>query len=81
VGSADWIGRVDFEVLGTPDVIEVLSERYHAALLDRQADDSRFRRLEESGRRVLTLWDADVWGRPEAVRQQILTFWLTKPAL
>lgn len=80
VGATDWIGRVDFEIVGSTDIIEVLSERYHSALLDREADTTRFRRLEGSGRRVLTLWDADVWGNPEAVRQQISSFWRDKPA-
>ncbi len=74
VGDQEWIGRVDFEIPGSTDVIEVLSERFHSALLDRVADDTRFRRIEATGRRVLTIWDSDVWGDAEAVRQQILSF-------
>ncbi len=80
VGGQEWIGRVDFEVVGTADVIEVLSERFHSAFLDRQADTKRFELLERSGRRVLTLWDADVWGNAEVVRQQISSFWREEPA-
>ncbi len=80
VGGNEWIGRVDFEVVGSTDVIEVLSERFHSAFLDREADTTRFRRLEASGRRLLTIWDADVWGNPEVVRQRILSFWRAEPA-
>lgn len=29
--ETEWIGRVDFEVVGCSDVIEVLSERYHVS--------------------------------------------------
>jgi very-short-patch-repair endonuclease len=78
VGDDEWIGRVDFTFEDSPDVIEVLSERYHAARLDREADSERFSRLRQTGRRVLTLWDADVWGQPELVRQQIQMFWRDK---
>ena len=71
-----WIGRVDFELEGCRDVIEVLSDRYHSSLLDRNADSIRFARIQESGRHLLTIWDQDVWSRPEQVRQQIHLFWL-----
>ena len=71
-----WIGRVDFDLEDSSDVIEVLSDRYHSSLLDRAADSERFRRIEESGRRLLTIWDHDVWSRPEQVRHQIHLFWL-----
>ena len=73
--SEGWIGRVDFEVVGSSGVIEVLSERYHTSHLDRMADAERFARLEASGRRLLVLWDHDVWSNPDTVRQQILAFW------
>jgi hypothetical protein len=71
-----WIGRVDFELDNSSDVIEVLSDRYHSSLLDRAADSVRFDRIEGSGRRLLTIWDHDVWSRPEQVRHQIHLFWL-----
>jgi very-short-patch-repair endonuclease len=75
VGDNEWIGRVDFIVACTPDVIEVLSQRYHGSVLDRDADALRFTRLRQSGRRVLAVWDTDVWERPEAVSEAIQTFW------
>ena len=71
-----WIGRVDFEIVGRTDVIEVLSSRYHSSHLDQLADADRFARLQDSGRRLLTIWDHDVWSNPDAVRMQILAFWL-----
>jgi very-short-patch-repair endonuclease len=75
VGDDGWIGRVDFVVDGSPDVIEVLSQRYHGSVLDRASDTARFARLERSGRRVLTVWDEDVWQRPELVTEAIHRFW------
>jgi very-short-patch-repair endonuclease len=71
-----WIGRVDFELEDSSDVIEVMSDRYHSSLVDRNADAERFSRIEGSGRRLLTIWDHDVWSRPEQVRRQIHLFWL-----
>jgi very-short-patch-repair endonuclease len=73
--SGGWIGRVDFEIVDSSGVIEVLSERYHSSHLDRIADAERFARLKASGRRLLILWDHDVWSNPDKVRQQILAFW------
>jgi very-short-patch-repair endonuclease len=73
-GHEDWIGRVDFLIEGTNKVIEVLSQRYHGSLLDRLSDEQRFIRLNEAGFLVLTLWDADVWGNPDLVRDRIEGF-------
>ena len=74
-GGTDWIGRVDFLIEGTNKAIEVLSHRYHGSLLDRLADQTRFTRLNEAGFEVLTLWDSDVWGNPDLVRDRIYAFW------
>jgi very-short-patch-repair endonuclease len=74
-GDEEWIGRVDFIVEGTNRVIEVLSRRYHGALLDRLSDESRFTRLNEAGFLVLTVWDSDVWGNADLVRDRIEAFW------
>jgi very-short-patch-repair endonuclease len=74
-GDDDWIGRVDFLIEGTNKVIEVLSQRYHGSLLDRLADEERFIRLNAAGYLVLTLWDVDVWGNPDLVRDRIEAFW------
>ena len=81
VGGHEWIGRVDFVLVGSPDVIEVLSHRFHGSVLDQEADAVRFARLESSGRRVLRIWDTSVWSQPEQVRQQILLFWRDRTVL
>jgi very-short-patch-repair endonuclease len=73
-GDHDWIGRVDFLIDGTSKVIEVLSQRYHGSLLDRLADEQRFIRLNKAGFEVLTIWDTDVWGNPDLVRDRIDAF-------
>lgn len=61
VGSVRWSGRVDFlhEVL--PLIVEVQSERYHAALLDRAADAARHAQFESDGFVVVEVWDTWVW--------------------
>ncbi len=74
VGGQDWIGRVDFLIEGSNRVIEVLSQRYHGAPLDRLADDRRFARLNEAGFEVLTLWDTDIWNDADLVRDRIFDF-------
>jgi very-short-patch-repair endonuclease len=67
-----WLGRVDFEFEDLPLVVEILSERYHASLLDRAADERRFTRLRASGREVLTIWDYEVWNHPFDVIEKTL---------
>ncbi len=73
-GGDEWIGRVDFMIEGTMRIIEVLSRRYHGSLLDRLSDETRFARLNEAGFHVLTLWDSDVWGNADLVRDRIEAF-------
>ena len=73
-GGNDWIGRVDFRIEDSAKIIEVLSQRYHGALLDRLADEARFARLRDAGFQVLTLWDSDVWENPDKVRDMIAEF-------
>jgi very-short-patch-repair endonuclease len=55
-------------------MIEVLSQRYHGALLDRLSDQARFARLSAAGFQVLALWDSDVWENPDKVRDMIDQF-------
>ncbi len=73
-GGTDWIGRVDFIIEGTSRVIEVLSRRYHDSPIDRLADEQRFIRLTAAGFTVLTLWDTDIWGNADLVRDRIDAF-------
>ena len=56
-----WCGRVDFRSTRWPVVVEVQSERYHAALSDRLHDAARRERLEAAGVVVVEVWDTEVW--------------------
>ena len=62
-----WSGRVDFLVEGQPIVIEVQSERHHAALSDRRADAARRAGLEAAGFVWVEVWDHEVWATPAVV--------------
>ncbi|MGH8950558.1 MAG: type IV toxin-antitoxin system AbiEi family antitoxin domain-containing protein [Acidimicrobiia bacterium] len=80
-GDDEWIGRVDFLIDGSNKVIEVLSRRYHLSYLDRLADRARFTRLNDAGFLVLTLWDSDIWGNADLVRDRIEAFSRGVPTL
>jgi len=78
-GGDEWIGRVDFLIEDMNKIIEVLSRRYHDSLLDRLSDEVRFKRLNEAGFQVLTLWDSDIRGNGDLVRDRIEAFWRADP--
>ena len=59
-----WIGRVDFRHPTLPFVLEIQSEKYHAALCDRESDAERIAALEAAGFVVVEVTDAMVWSRP-----------------
>jgi very-short-patch-repair endonuclease len=61
LGATSWAGRVDFLHESLPIVVEVQSERYHTALLDRAADAARKANLEAAGFVVVEVWDTWVW--------------------
>jgi very-short-patch-repair endonuclease len=71
LGGEAWIGRVDFLHERLPLVVEVLSERYHAALVDAEADERRFARLTEVGFTVEPVWDRELWGDPTGAIERI----------
>ena len=66
LGGECWLGRVDFVEPASAVVLEVQSDRYHAALLDRQADLRRAAALERAGFRVLEVSESAVWHRPSS---------------
>lgn len=66
-GGDHWVGRVDFLDERCPLVVEVQSEKYHSALVDRQHDERRLASLRASGFTVLEVSDGDVWHRPAEV--------------
>jgi very-short-patch-repair endonuclease len=71
LGGEAWIGRVDFLHHRRPLVVEVLSELYHAALLDQEADERRFAMLREVGYEVEPVWDHELWGNPRPAMERI----------
>lgn len=71
LGGDAWTGRVDFKHAVLPIVIEVQSERYHAALADRAADARRLTQLRHDGFVVVEVWDTDVWYRFDKVASQV----------
>jgi very-short-patch-repair endonuclease len=67
VGDERWIGRVDFRDPHCPLVLEVQSEMYHSALVDRQHDERRLDALRAAGFEVVEVTDVQVWHRPHEV--------------
>lgn len=74
LGGEFQIGRVDYLYEAEHGVVEILSRRYHSSRLDSQADRARFRRLEEAGFNVLTIWDHEIWERPDDVASKVWKF-------
>jgi very-short-patch-repair endonuclease len=79
-----WCGRVDFLSTKWPLVVEVQSERYHAALSDQLHDAARKRGLEDAGLVVVEVWDTQVWHRKHeviaAIRDGVTRIPTGKPA-
>ena len=70
VGGRTWLGRVDFlHPCGL--IIEVQSERYHAALSSRRDDEVRFGHFEAAGYQSIEVWDTEIWARPSEVVDRI----------
>lgn len=72
-GGSTWDGRVDFKDRILPLIVEILSERYHASLLDREADQARLEGLTKDGFLVVPIWDTEVWNHPTVVVDRIRT--------
>lgn len=72
-GGGLWAGRVDFRHRVHPVIIEVQSERYHAALSFRQDDDERRAKLEAAGFIVAEVWDRQLWHAPDEARSVVRT--------
>ena len=67
LGHDEWVGRVDFVDMRARVVIEVQSDRHHAALSSRRDDAERFASLEAAGFVVVTVWEDELWHRPAAL--------------
>lgn len=74
LGDHEFIGRVDFRLVGMAGVLEAQSAKYHAAPLDRDVDRRRVDRLLEAGLSVLFLWDRQVFTRPQVAIREIRHF-------
>jgi very-short-patch-repair endonuclease len=70
-----WCGRVDFLAVDVPLVVEVDSDRYHAALVDRLADARRQEALVAAGFTVARIDEFDVWHRPSAAVRVVREGW------
>lgn len=70
-GGTEWTGRVDFRDRLFPLVVEVQSERYHAALVDVAVDRRRREDFEAAGFLVVEVWDTEVWHQPRVVAERI----------
>lgn len=66
-----WVGRVDFYERSTRHIVEVDSERYHAALSDRRSDWARQQALEHAGFTVTRVTDVEVWHHPDEVVRRV----------
>lgn len=67
IASEGWSARVDFLHVPSRTIVEIQSERYHASLTDREADEARKRRLEDLGYRVVEVWDTELFASPGQV--------------
>jgi very-short-patch-repair endonuclease len=70
-GGDEWCGRVDFRDQVLPLIVEIQSERYHTALVDKATDAARRAKLEAAGFIVVEVWDTDVWHRPQLVNERV----------
>lgn len=72
VGDENWSGRVDFLSDECPLIIEILSERFHTSLTDREGDANRRARHQRMGFVVLEIWDYEIFSQPWLVVQKVV---------
>jgi very-short-patch-repair endonuclease len=80
VGGEDWLGRVDFIDRKARVIVQIDSERYHEALIDKASDDAQTATLRRAGFEVLRFTDAQVWFRPGEVVTEVRRARTRKPA-
>jgi very-short-patch-repair endonuclease len=61
VGGHEPIGRSDYRDLDLPLVVEVNSLTHHTSPSDREADEVRYRLLNDAGFTVAVIWEDDLW--------------------
>lgn len=62
-----WVGRVDFRDVDRPLIVEIQSETFHSALIDRVEDEARLAALRTAGFEVVEITEEQVWHRPREV--------------
>jgi hypothetical protein len=62
-----WVGRVDFRDVDRPLIVEIQSETFHSALIDRVEDEARLAALRAAGFEVVEITEEQVWHRPREV--------------
>jgi very-short-patch-repair endonuclease len=71
IGDAEWIGRVDFRVVGTHVVVEVDSAVHHTSLADRRRDAARDAACAKAGLVVVRVTDEEVFQRPWVLESRV----------
>jgi len=59
-----WIGRADCRFVDVGLIVELLSVRFHASVIDAAADRDRFSAFRDAGQHVIAFWDFEVWNNP-----------------
>lgn len=72
IRGESWAARVDFLHRPSRTIVEVQSERYHAALTSLEADVERIGRLTAAGYSVVEVWDNELFHHPDAVVDRVL---------
>jgi hypothetical protein len=62
-----WVGRVDFRDVDRPLIVEIQSETFHSALIDRVEDEARLAAMRAAGFEVVEITEEQVWHRPREV--------------
>ena len=59
-----WIGRADCRFADVSLIVELLSVRFHASVIDADADRARFDAFRAAGQSVIAFWDFEGWNNP-----------------
>lgn len=68
-----WLGRVDFMEPDARLIVQINSERYHSALVDRRRDEEQSAALRAAGWTILAFTDVDLWHRARQVVDTVRT--------
>jgi very-short-patch-repair endonuclease len=66
-----WLGRMDFRDPEYPLVLQVDSDRFHQALLDKSADLAQTAALEKAGFVVVRVEEYEVWHAAHRVIERV----------